>query len=447
MGDARAAVAVALLLALSGCVASFHSVTGTVDPPADVEGWEAGYWYDEALDVTTEDGLNETELEAVVARTMARVEVIRNLEFREEVPVEVISRAEYRERNVFSGNRSADVHDRRNQLWEALFLVGEDENASDELAALYGGSVVGYYTPAGNKIVLVTDEDDGRVMVDRATLAHELVHALQDQHFQLGFGRRTLDGRMAASGLTEGDANFVKQQYERKCQKEWSCLDRPPRSVGNRNYDVGMFVALFVPYSDGPTFVEHRFAQGRWRAVDATYDHPPNSTEQIIHPDDYPDDTPASVIIENRSSPAWERVTVRNRSAERVGEASLFAMLWANGVVPDDALADDDRRSAYDYVHPASTGWEGDALVAYRNGNRSGYVFRTTWETERDAIEFANAYRQVLEAHDATDRGDGVYRVPDSNTFGDAFRVTRENDTVTVVNAPTVDDLDDVHDS
>ncbi|HKL30417.1 MAG TPA: hypothetical protein VJ898_14260, partial [Natrialbaceae archaeon] len=55
------------------------------DPDEDVIGWENGYWYDESIDVDQSDGLSDAELDRFVARTMARVERIRGLEFRENV--------------------------------------------------------------------------------------------------------------------------------------------------------------------------------------------------------------------------------------------------------------------------------------------------------------------------------------------------------------------------
>jgi hypothetical protein len=42
--------------------------------------------------------------------------------------------------------------------------------------------------------------------------------------------------------------------------------------------------------------------------------------------------------------------------------------------------------------------------------------------------------------------GDGVYRIPEGGGYADAFRVRRNGSTVTVVNAPTVEELDRVHD-
>ncbi|MFB6129612.1 MAG: hypothetical protein ABEJ28_02195, partial [Salinigranum sp.] len=73
-----------------------HPPGNFTDPARDVIGWEAGYWYDEPIAVDQSDGLNRSEREAFVARTMARVEKIRDLEFEQSVPVKVISRAEYR---------------------------------------------------------------------------------------------------------------------------------------------------------------------------------------------------------------------------------------------------------------------------------------------------------------------------------------------------------------
>jgi hypothetical protein len=448
-GIHRRGVALALLIVLAGCagpVGIYHSVAGDADPPRDVVGWENGYWYDEPLEVTTEDGLDGAELNATVARTMARVEHIRGLEFVEPVPVEVISRGEFGDR--WGRNRSPTYHDWRDQIWEALFVVDEDTNASTVRDTVFGASVVGFYAPGRGRIVLVADDPDG-VTVDRTTLAHELVHALQDQHFELNFGRSTMNGRAGAKGLVEGDANYVMRLYEQRCAEEWDCIERPERGPRSGSFNRGLFVAVFVPYSDGPTLVASLRGDGGWSAVDAAYDDPPTSSEQVIHPEGYPDDDPAPTTIPDRSGPRWTPFAPQDRddSTEVVGEAGIFAMLWTNGVVPENGLQDDDPLSPYDYDHPASEGWEGDAILTYRNGDRFGYVFRTEWESRADAREFLEAYVAVLEHNGARERGDGVFRIPEGEPYADAFRVTRDGTTVTVVNAPTVEELDAVHDT
>jgi hypothetical protein len=71
-------------------------------------------------------------------------------------------------------------------------------------------------------------------------------------------------------------------------------------------------------------------------------------------------------------------------------------------------------------------------------------VWRSTWDSPADAREFFDGYRTVLDEHGAVERGDGVY-VIESGPYADAFRVVRRGETVTVVNAPTIEDLDAVH--
>jgi hypothetical protein len=423
-------------LALAGCAAPSVE-KARPDPANDTVGWEGGYWHDDRLDVDGSDGLGSGERRAVVRQAMARVEYVRGLEFTEGVSVEVISREQYRERNVFAGRGPPTYEAWRDQVWEGAFLVGEDRTAAAAFNRTYGASVVGYYSPGRGDIVLVSDA--AAPTVDESVLAHELVHALQDQRGWLGRNAGTHDGRLARTGLVEGDATAVQRAYMERCGEEWRCLDAPSRQGGAADYDRGLFLAVYAPYAEGPGFVEALRERGNWSTVNAAYADPPVSTEQVIHPERYPADTPESVSVPDRSSAAWSRFDIA-RTGERLGEATIYAMLWANGVVDREGAA------VYNYSHSASTGWAGDRLVPYRDGDRFGYVWQSEWDTAADAREFAAAYREVLAAHDARERGEGVYVVPESDPFGDAFRVSRSGTTVTVVNAPDTAALAGVHD-
>jgi hypothetical protein len=420
---------------LAGCTAP---VGPGEDPYGDRLGWEDGYWYDDPLNVTTEDGLNESEQEAVVARTMARVERIRGLEFERTVPVEVVSRAAYRNRSNGPGTGDGNETFGRwnDQVWEALFLVGEDRSFESVFGDVLGESVLGFYSPAEDRIVIVSDDPTPRL--DRATLAHELVHALQDQHHGFGPSASTQDRQLANDGLVEGDATVVTRVYEQRCAGEWDCIPTPRNGGGGGDgapEALGVFVTIYQPYATGPGFVETLRDRGGWRAVDDAYRRFPESTEQVIHPERYPREAPVEVSVDDRTAGGWERFDLE-QTTDTVGEASIYAMLKANGQLPETPL--------YGYDAEPSAGWGGDVVVPYRNGDRYGYVFRTTWDTERDARQFAEAYRGVLRAHNATREGN-VWRVPDSDPFGDAFRVTRDGRTVTVVNAPTKAELGEVH--
>ena len=453
MARARRAVALALVLVVAGCAAPAGAPTarpvvdnpdGRADPADDPLGWEAGYWYDDPLSVNQSDGVDAAERRALVARTMARVERVRGLEFESYVPVEVVSR------ETFAGGGDDDPSAARSawvdQRWEAALLVGEDRNATELFDELYGDAVQGYYSPRREAIVLVSDGETPTV--DRTTLAHELLHALQDQHFGLGGGGGTHDGELAHDGLIEGDARYTESLYERRCENgTWSCVPRPSDGASGSlpNGTFGLYVSVLTPYAEGPSLVHRARQRGGWDAVNAMYDDPPTTTEQLIHPEAYPEEGAASVTVPDRSTAAWSRFDL-DRSGDRMGEATLFVMLWYQRTVDREALREDvDAYDTYSYAADASDGWAGDRLVPYRNGERTGYVWRIRWDDAGEAEAFADAYRRTLFLRLlAEEVRPGVYRVKEG-PFADAFRVTVAGDTVTVVNAPTVAELDAVH--
>jgi len=417
--------------------------SGFDDPPTDRLGWEDGYWYDESLAVNASDGLTRSERDAVVARTMARVERLRGLEFESTVPVEVIDRETYRAGENVTATAFDEV------VWEALLLVGEDRSVETVFESFYGASVQGSYVPSEDRIVVVSDS--ATPTVDRRTLAHELVHALQDQQFGTVFDRASRTGsrdeRLAWQGLIEGDAGYVEDLYEERCRMEWSCLPHPSSGPGaSLDGDMGVYVAAYQPYSDGPAFVHHLRQRGGWEAVNGAYAAPPTSSTQVIHPDRYPDWSPSQVRVPDRSDANWTRFD-RSPPGTTVGEASLFATVWANGGTETFHLQRPSRpHRAYNYTHSTTAGWVGDRLVPYRNeSGATGYVLRVEWDTTGDAAAFAIAYRDLLRTRQGAERREGDVLVVPAGPYADAFRVERSGTNVTIVNAPTVDGLDAVH--
>jgi hypothetical protein len=69
----------------------------------------------------------------------------------------------------------------------------------------------------------------------------------------------------------------------------------------------------------------------------------------------------------------------------------------------------------------------------------------TTWESEDDARQFADSYRDLLDSEGAQFRDGGVAVVPEPSPFDDAFRVTRTGKRVRIVNAPSAEELSGVH--
>ncbi len=437
------------------------------DPEEDRLGWEDGYWYNETVVVDRSDGLNESELEKVVSRSMARVEQIRELEFEERIPVEIVTREEFRSNSTGYDYSTVDrLH--QNTKWEATFIVNESIDALSVQEQNRGATVGGFYSPSENRIVIVSNNATSPKM-NEITLSQELFHALQDQKWNLSnyFGRTT-EANNAYNGIVEGDGNYVDYLYEQRCSEEWDCLLPQPSEGGGGggSINVGMFIVSFQPYSDGPAFVRQIHENQGWEAVNALYETPPESTEQVIHPEKYPDDEPTDVTVEHTPSNGWE---VLEMGPGRInyatfGEGGLASMFWypsfnerQDVVVPyseffnlndQNEIQDFDP---YNYDFEPSEGWDGDKLYPYVNEssaetNETGYVWKIAWDSEEDASEFVSAYEDLLEYHGAekVEGRSGTWRISDGSEFGDAYYIVQDGDEVIIVNAPSVDALDDV---
>ena len=438
------------------------------DPDADVLGWSEGYWYNESVAVNDSDGLNETELDALVGRTQARVEAIRCLEFEEDVEVDIRTRAEFRNASVF-GNISESQRRFENVTYEALMLVGADEDAVEVQQENLGAGIGGYYEPTTDRLVVVSDDPDA-VQFSEPVLAHELVHAVQDQQFNLTrYDARTIDDANAENGLIEGDARYVETLYRNACAGAWDGTCRTVESGGTASGDLAnlpLYLLSYQPYSDGPAFVKHVKDEGGWEAVNDLYENSPESTEQVIHPDKYGEDSPAEFSVENSASDGWERMTFPNRpNYGSVGEAGMMAMFMypfydsnqQTQIVPArDFFNRQQGSSQLDPIDPLnynstySNGWDGDKLAVYTNGaageNETGYVWKSVWDSRQDAKEFVTGYRKVLKYNGATnvDTRKNTWEIPSGNGFSDAFYVKQTGDTVVVVNAPSVSELSNV---
>jgi len=474
-------VGLAALLALAGCAnaPTDDTLAGAADAPPDPAsdrlGWEQGYWYNESLPVTTADGLNSTEQDAVVHRAMARVEHLRRIEFTNDVPVSVISRETYREQTGSGGSGSGSstgitFDDVR---YEALFLVGETASGSEESSETTSSSVAGYYSPSADRIVIISDT--ATPVISETTLGHELVHALQYRNFDLGFSGSTLEARSTALGLIEGDAELVAQRYDSYCADDWQCVSQPASGGsgesesgsgdGGNGIHYGIYFTQYFPYSDGPGFVESVQDSGGWDAVSDLYADPPASSEQVAQPETYGVDEPTAVSVRDRSDSDWTRLT-RSSGAPyaEFGVAGLTGMfaypayessmddtapqpyvLSPNEFLNRNAQGNVDTTDPINYTTTPVDGWDGDKLYAYESDGEAAYVWKSVWDSNADAREFAATYRDLLAYWGAQSQGNGVYTIPDgASAFADAFHVSVSGDTVTIVNAPRPSELNDV---
>jgi len=443
--------------------ATAEPATELPDPETDVLGWENGYWANETISVDRSDGLSEAERERIVARAMARVEVVREMEFNSTVPVELMSREEYQDSEYSGGgDRSAAFTTFDNAKFEALFLVGEDRDSLAVQQSNRGSSVAGFYTPRNDRIVVIYGGETADLPGER-TLGHELTHALQDQQFDLTtITASSREQSNAQNGLIEGDASLTEERYMERCGEEWECLSAPQSGSGSGSSDIhlGIYIMDFFPYDDGPAFVEFYQERGGWDRINQMYDDLPASTEQVAIPEKYAvdPDPPTDVTLRNQNTNGWERVDPPERTpTARLGQSAMTAMfgytLYADTgnqpvIQPQELLNINSEgnivQPPFKYTAPPVRGWDGDRMHIYQKDNETAYVWKSVWDSRQDAQEFADAYADLLAYWGGSQQSGGLYTI-DSGAYADAFRVTVEGDTVTIVNAPTTGDLPDVH--
>ncbi|MEZ3116762.1 Hvo_1808 family surface protein [Halobaculum sp. MBLA0147] len=451
----------------SGGAATFEATAAPQrpDPENDTIGWEAGYWYDDPLPtVDASDGFNQTELDKVVARAMARVERVRKLEFERTVPVELLGRDTYRERYASGPDENTSEAFRQfdNAKFEALFLINESTDSLETQSTNRGASVGGFYSPSQDRIVVVS-ENTTQPKLSEVTLSQELFHALQDQQFDLSaLNYSTREKHNAADGIVEGDGNLVDRLYQRRCEAEWDCFEDTSNGSGSSGgglANIGVYFVKFQPYSDGPTFVSQLKREGGWAAVNAAYENPPASTSAVISPEEYGEEEPKTVRLADRTGDDWQRVRPPGRvDYAEVGQAGIASMFayplyaaesgeqpprivgpreWLNYTASGE-LSDTDPLN---YGFAAAEGWAGDRMHVYRDAdNETGYVWRIAWESPEEAAEFRDAYATLVEFWGGEAVGESTYRISEGG-FADAIHVAVSGDTVTITNAPTVSEL------
>lgn len=374
--------------------------------------------------VTGGDEADQAPAEATavpIAEVAERVERVRGLEFERVPPVRTVTGDEAREEGLAAldedyppAERAADER--------ILILLGLLPSGADlrELAgSVFGEEVAGYYDERTGRMTIVEGATRGGDEAE-LTLAHELVHALEDQHFGLGSDDAGLDDeRSARVALFEGTATVAMIDY--------AVRYLAPGPVARRDllrgFDlVNLFGAdtdlppylersLVFPYAEGARFVD---AIGTWGPANrALRGEPPVSTEQVLHPEKYrAGERPLPVAMPRPSGPGWQR-----EAHGTIGEFDTAELIRSS----DSPLR----------AERAAAGWGGGSYVLWESERvqpswRLELAWR--WDTRRDAAEFVAALPRYIERTLRARRGaGGVWVTPDGNTVtvqpGDTVRL------------------------
>ena len=321
-----------------------------------------------------------------IKQVEGQVQQMRGLEFTEPVPVDAASHDDLVKGLIqsFDSSYPAKMYDRRSRAWQTIGVVPPGTSIRRSIERFAGSQVIGYYDPLSGQLVFIGTENP--TPVQKVTLAHELTHALDDQHFRLD-RLNTLESEcadeayQAALGAVEGDATYFMVLY---AQRFLTLDEQLQLGLGPAPSTAG--IAPFVvelqtwPYTAGLSFIEAMDRRGGTEAIDGAMESFPVSTEQVIHPERYPNDAPTPVNVEDLSpelGPGWTDLDVMG-----VGEAFLSIMLGL--------------RLPRITSEAAAAGWDGGTYRAWSDGEHMAIVLSTVWDGPRDAAEFASATRQWL---------------------------------------------------
>jgi hypothetical protein len=299
-----------------------------------------------------------------------------------------------------------------------LGLIDRDFLLRDYVVKLLREQVAGFYEPKTQEFYMAAWVP---LSEQKTVMAHELMHALQDQHFNLRrfekWPKGDSDAELAAHALVEGEATIMMYQYAFEMEgarfdvtklgslTEKMLADDGPDDASKYPVLAGapavLKQGLQFPYVYGAGFVQQVLKSGSWQAVNDSYAHLPSSTEQIMHPEKFlARDNPVKIETAGLAEPIgrdWKRV-----DSDVSGE---FGYQVALREFIDKAVA-----------RQASAGWGGDRYLLYQNQSNGATLLLqySTWDSPGDAREFFDAY---------TERTGKRYKIVAEETPGGQSRV------------------------
>ncbi len=357
-----------------------------------------------------------------------RVEEIRGLKFQNDVGVQRRTREELRQRMIdtFDVDTPPAELAKANATMQAFGLLPPGADLKDIVIRYYTNEVAAFYDPRTKELWMIEGEQGGGG--DDTVIIHEMIHAVEDQNFDLLAHDEKVKGHddrtNALQAMCEGSATFgmFMPQWKRPGDEggptDYEAQARMISVVMGLSAKIGQtedYPNLFseggiFPYLDGLHFVAAVYKERGWKGIDDAYASPPASTEQIIHPEKYlAGEAPVEVVLPDTDAvlgKRWERV-----EENTMGEEYVRLFLKEHLVVqPARRLLGGtggglgkwigEGAVGWFTIDPAKAaeGWGGDRYRIYRSAKTgaNALVWATTWDTPEDAEEFLEAYRGVV---------------------------------------------------
>ena len=288
-------------------------------------------------------------------------------------------------KNLDADTTPAEMHSAEVFL-KAFGLAPKEFAYRSFLIKLLTEQVAGYYDPKAQQFYLA---DWIELEGQKPVMAHELTHALQDQHFNLKrfekWPKGDSDAELAAHALIEGDATLAMTLYMAKNPLIALAF---MRSLGGMEAATQQFKqapralreSLLFPYEEGSQWAMQLYKRGGWELVSEAFTKLPQSSEQILHAEKYfAYEAPRKLtlpLFKSILGPTWKRI-----DSDVNGEWGLYLIL--------DEFLNNTSESKH-----AAAGWGGDRYELYETGKPDEMFVAqlTVWDTPSDAREFFDSY-------------------------------------------------------
>ena len=316
-----------------------------------------------------------------VAEAVPRLERTIGVKFKTPPRLEMRSKDEVR--RFLEARFAEDLPDAelrgQERAYKRLGLIPDSLDLRRFMLTLLTEQIAGYYDPSTKVLYIVQGASDEMVNV---TVSHELVHALQDQYFNLDSLqkiRRRNDRQVASQAVIEGQA--MLEQIASMIGGGTAIAnfpggwDRVREMIRDGQNAMPVFAAapmliqetLLFPYLSGAEFMKNYKAKSGGKLP---FEDMPVSTEQVMHEDRFfvSRDAPTTITL---PPPAGGGDAYENDLGEFETRLFLFQHLK-------------DRDGAF----RGAAGWDGDRYVSFTTGRGDGVAWLTTWDTSVDAAEF-----------------------------------------------------------
>lgn len=337
------------------------------------------------------------EFSAAADEVLARMSEITGLKLRTPLKKTLRSREEIRAYVIREMNEDKEPAERyaSSRSAEAFGLLPKGFEFDNFMVDLLTEQIAGLYDPKAHEFYIA----DWIPLADqRMVMAHELTHALEDQHFQIEAwtkaARPNDDAELAREAVLEGSAMASMIDYllgdTGRSLKDLPDIN-PSMLVGDMGSMPGLqkappFLkdALVFPYFAGLTFCADLLKSGGWSSLPAVFANPPISTQQVMHPALYHSGkVPAQIKlpdVDKVLGPEWSKLE-ENVMGE-FGWKEVFKQF----------LGDDRAKSL-------AAAWEGDryAVFEQKQTKRLVLVTRLRFTNEGQAARYFGQYSEALE--------------------------------------------------